>query len=84
MTHGSQGYDPSSTMQSIAETMGYLENKKEQKSQTVKRVWQGPKPGVIKLNSDGAINEVEAEWVDAPPDFLSHSLRADCTNLISI
>jgi hypothetical protein len=191
-------------MQSIAETMGYLENKKEQKSQTVKPtyLWQGPKPGVIKLNSDGAINEesgmaasggvardgrgfrgawcrtyhgisdpltiealafrdsvlfanqqghtkvtcesdceqlvrmwegrskqrsliapilseveafissfeffefcfarrtansvahecaryacahdVEAEWVDAPPEFLSHSLRADCTNLVMI
>jgi ribonuclease HI len=58
-THDSHGYDPSSTMQIISDTMGHLENKKEQKSSMVKPFikWQAPRQGIVKLNSDGAIRE---------------------------
>jgi hypothetical protein len=34
-THDDKGYDPSNTMESIAETMGYLENKKDRKEKSV-------------------------------------------------
>jgi hypothetical protein len=36
MNHDDKGYDPSKTMEkSIAETMGYLENKKDRKEKSV-------------------------------------------------
>ena len=28
------------------------------------------------------VHDLETEWVDDPPEFISHSLRADCTNLV--
>ena len=58
-THDDNGYDPSKAMEIIAETMGYLENKKKP-SEKVRRppcTWHGPEPGMIKLNCDGAIRQ---------------------------
>jgi hypothetical protein len=56
-THDDVGYDPRKAVESIVETMAYLENKKVGKEK-VRRppcTWHGPSPGVIKINSDGAV-----------------------------
>jgi hypothetical protein len=58
MNHDDKDYDPSKTMEkSIAETMGYLENKKDRKEKSVRPpcTWHGPDPGLIKLNSDSVV-----------------------------
>jgi hypothetical protein len=51
------GCVPSNIVEAIAETMGYFKNKKERKDNVSRPscTWHGPAPGVIKLNSDGAV-----------------------------
>jgi hypothetical protein len=56
-THEEAGYDPVKTMETVGETIGYLENKKEgkTKAKSTPCIWQKPGPGVIKINTDGAV-----------------------------
>jgi hypothetical protein len=56
-THDDMGYVPSKTVEAIAETMGYLEKKTGMKERVCRPpcTWHGPAPGVVKLNSDGAV-----------------------------
>uniref|UniRef100_A0ACD6AMU6 Uncharacterized protein n=1 Tax=Avena sativa TaxID=4498 RepID=A0ACD6AMU6_AVESA len=57
-THEDTGYDPSKTLESIAETLGYLEMKVSKvEASRPPCTWHGPGPDVIKLNYDGAVRE---------------------------
>jgi ribonuclease HI len=57
-THDDKGYDPSKTMETIAETMGLIEVRIPKMGHTRPPcTWQGPGPNMLKLNCDGAIRE---------------------------
>jgi hypothetical protein len=50
-THDDKGYDPTTTLELIAETMGYLEKKKKKNQKEVAHSatckWQAPEHGLI-------------------------------------
>ncbi|KQJ89225.1 hypothetical protein BRADI_4g24297v3 [Brachypodium distachyon] len=57
-SHGDQGYNPANTIEFVSETLNILKKKKAKVSCPL-CTWHGPGPGVIKLNSDGAIRAEE-------------------------
>jgi hypothetical protein len=56
-SHDDSGYSPVKAVDNIAETLAFIDGLKKKKSATTRPhfTWHGPPPGVIKVNSDGAI-----------------------------
>jgi hypothetical protein len=57
-SHDDEGYDPKNTVDFVAETLAMVHGLKKKKDKPINTecTWHGPPAGVIKLNSDGAIN----------------------------
>jgi hypothetical protein len=59
LTHGESGFSPAKTMEMVKETLQTLELPRDKgvpKSARPECKWQRPPDGVVKINSDGAVN----------------------------
>jgi hypothetical protein len=62
ITHGKGGYNPSKTMEVIQDTLQFLELPKQKVQRGLRQPckWTSPIQGVVKINFDGAICEIDS------------------------